>query len=159
MYLIMELLEGGELYSMLVEHSKLGHYTEKYAVKLVQEMLSSICYLHERGIVHRDLKLENFVFRDKKTLSSSLIDFGLSKRWDDHVHKPQHMHDIVGSSYYIAPEVLKGDYGKECDMWSLGVIVFMFSGTPPFSGSDEMSIMRNVAHGKMEFRGNVDLRF
>ena len=156
MYLIMELLEGGELYSMLVEQNKDGHYTEKKAVKYVQQMLSAVCYLHERGIVHRDLKLENFVFRDKKNKELVLIDFGLSKRYDDHVHKPQHMHDVVGSSYYIAPEVLKGDYGQECDLWSLGVIIFMFlSGTPPFAGEDEVSIMRTVLHGSYRMNAPI----
>ena len=103
------------------------------------------------------MKLENFVYRSKvEDNDLVLIDFGLSKRYDDHLHRPQHMHDVVGSSYYIAPEVLEGNYDDACDMWSLGVIVFMLlSGSPPFSGDDEETIMKHALVGKYSMSGSV----
>lgn len=110
---------------------------------MLQDMLSAILYLHNHGIVHRyflffvrllwycrDLKLENFLFEDKGTNSPlKLIDFGLSKHFAPH----EQMRQVVGSAYYTAPEVLRGNYDQRCDVWSIGVIGYMLlSGCPRF---------------------------
>ena len=112
--LVMELCAGGELFDRLMDKS---HFNEHECAHLLFQMLSALEYLHEVGVVHRDLKLENWLFRTKDDDSEIvLIDFGLSKKY-----KPsEHMHSRVGTSYYIAPEVLKGDYTSACDLWSLG---------------------------------------
>jgi calcium-dependent protein kinase len=93
------------------------------------DMLSAVRYLHEQGIAHRDLKLENFLFEQPGMHSPlKLIDFGLSKHFDP----KESMHQVVGSAYYTAPEVLGGNYDFRCDIWSLVstsctcVCVYMF---------------------------------
>ncbi len=98
----------------------------------MRDMLSAVNYLHENGIVHRDLKLENFLFEDHNSNSPLiLIDFGLSK----HVSPGERLTQKVGSCYYTAPEVLNGNYDYKCDVWSLGVLCYMLlSGSPPFFG-------------------------
>lgn len=108
-------------------------FREDRAARLMRDMLSSIHYLHRKGIVHRDLKLENFLFEgDSATSPLIMIDFGLSKHFDPN----ERMTQRVGSCYYTAPEVLSGDYDYRCDIWSLGVICYMLlSGSPPFYGS------------------------
>lgn len=83
-----------------------------------------------QGVMHRDLKLENFMLREPGDHSQLMaIDFGLSTFFEP----GQRFTEIVGSAYYVAPEVLKKDYSHECDVWSMGVILYMLlCGTPPF---------------------------
>jgi len=147
LYLIMELLTGGELFTALVERSPTGRFDEIRTRKLARRMVSAIAYLHDKGLVHRDIKLENFCFRgDEMEDEIVLIDFGLAKLYDMKLH----MTEVVGSSYYVAPEIIEGSYsGPSPDMWSLGVILFMMlSGRPPFDGSSEQNIMRRAVKGK-----------
>jgi calcium-dependent protein kinase len=88
--------------------------------------------MHSNGLVHRDIKPENFLFEsDDPGAELKLIDFGLSSKH----HPTQSLHSIVGSPYYVSPEVLKADYGPECDIWSAGVIMYvLLSGCFPFGG-------------------------
>lgn len=118
MYLVMEYCEGGELFDRLFQQEG-GKFTERKAAQLVQKMLASIHFMHTRNICHRDLKLENFIFEDQTADSQlKLIDFGLSHRYT----KNENMRNILGTSYYMAPEVLKQEYNNKCDLWSIGVI-------------------------------------
>ena len=78
-----------------------------------------------------------------------LIDFGLSKRYQDSGDK---MKTVVGTPYYVAPEVLKGNYHKECDVWSLGVILYVFlCGYPPFEGDNNTQIFKNIMGQQLAF--------
>jgi len=89
---------------------------------MLHDMLSAVNYLHENGIVHRDIKLENFLFADNSQDSRLiLIDFGLSKFIDD----GEQLNQVVGSCYYTAPEVLNRSYDCKCDVWSIGIICYM----------------------------------
>ena len=108
--------------------------------------------MHSNNIVHRDLKLENILIHEiekSKTTGEELfnikiIDFGTARIFDKN-KKPQ---SIVGSSYYIAPEVLRQKYNKECDLWSVGVILYMFIvGHAPFDGCDDEEITGNIQKG------------
>ena len=115
-------------------------------------MLSAVKHLHEHNIVHRDLKPENFLMETKDENSEvKLIDFGLSKRWSTQ-EGAEKMHTVVGTPYYVAPEVLRGEYDKQCDVWSLGVILYVFlCGYPPFEGDNNKEIFKNVLKSKLEF--------
>jgi calcium-dependent protein kinase len=130
-YLVQELCVGGELFDRLDEQPDY-HYTEAECARLVKQMLSAVRYLHSKGIIHRDLKLENFLFSSKAADSElKLIDFGLSKHFQfGEVH-----HEAVGTPYTVAPEVIEGSYDERCDIWAIGVISFLLlSGDPPFGG-------------------------
>jgi calcium-dependent protein kinase len=118
--------------------------------KTVAEMLSAVAFLHSRSICHRDLKLENWVLESGKDVWSplKLIDFGLST----HFTPGQRLSRVVGSSYYVAPEVLKKSYTEACDLWSLGVIVYMLlSGAPPFYGKNDEAIKASIVQGEYTF--------
>ena len=112
-------------------------------------MLSAVSFLHSRHICHRDLKLENWVLSGKGVWSPlKLIDFGLSTHYT-----PGHrLSRAVGSSYFMAPEVLEGSYTEACDLWSLGVIVYMLlSGAPPFYGRNDEAIKASIVQGAYTF--------
>jgi len=143
----MEMCPGGELFDHIV---KTNHFNEVYAAQLMTQMISSIKHLHENNIVHRDLKPENFLMADTTANSEvKLIDFGLSKR---NLGGSDMMSTVVGTPYYVAPEVLKGNYGKECDIWSLGVIMYVFlCGYPPFEGDNNTAIFKNIMGAKLAF--------
>ncbi|KAL7432253.1 hypothetical protein ACHAXH_001711 [Discostella pseudostelligera] len=149
LFIITELGRGGDLFHLLTTHPKHG-VTEAYAAKTVAEMLSAVSFLHSRHICHRDLKLENWVLESGKDVWSplKLIDFGLSTHYT-----PGHrLSRVVGSSYYVAPEVLKKSYTEACDLWSLGVIVYMLlSGAPPFYGRNDEAIKASIVHGTYQF--------
>ena len=135
LYMILDLCDGGDLFTRIHQRKR---FSEREASKLVAQMLAAIMYCHSKGIAHRDLKLENFVFKDREGPGKNtlvLIDFGLSQRYvkkrikesrDEKKDKmSKSMSRIVGSAYYIAPEVVKGAYSNSCDLWSIGVLAFM----------------------------------
>ena len=129
--------------------SFLNVHTQPYTAKTVAEMLSAVSFLHSRHICHRDLKLENWVLSGKDVWSPlKLIDFGLSTHYT-----PGHrLSRAVGSSYFMAPEVLEGSYTEACDLWSLGVIVYiLLSGAPPFYGENDEAIKASIARGTYTF--------
>lgn len=131
--LLTECCEGGELYSRL---SSSGTYSESDAAEATHQMLLAVGYLHAHHVVHRDLKLENFLYESQAANSAlKLIDFGFAKVWDPSTL----MMASCGSIAYVSPDVLKGEgYTNQCDLWSLGVIVFMLLvGYPPFHGSEK----------------------
>lgn len=133
-YLIMELCEGGELFDKLLD---MGNLCESDATVLFKQMSSAVAYLHSNQIAHRDLKPENFLFGiDSDFHSLKLIDFGLAKI------VRTNLNTNVGTCYYVSPETLAGSYDHRCDIWSLGVILFMLlSGFPPFDGDSDSDIL------------------
>jgi calcium-dependent protein kinase len=130
-YLVQELCVGGELFDRLEEQPDY-RYTEAECARLVKQMLCACRYLHSKGIIHRDLKLENFLFSSTdKDAELKMIDFGLSK----HFRYGEVQHEAVGTPYAVAPEVIRGSYDERCDIWAIGVIAFLLlSGDPPFGG-------------------------
>ncbi|KAL8489298.1 hypothetical protein ACS0TY_025272 [Phlomoides rotata] len=146
-YVVMELCKGGELLDRIL--SKGGKYAEEEAKIIMVQILSAVAYCHLQGVVHRDLKPENFLFSSKDEHSSlKAIDFGLS----DYVKPDERLNDIVGSAYYVAPEVLHRSYGTEADMWSIGVIAYiLLCGSRPFWSRTESGIFRAVLKADPSF--------
>jgi len=141
LHLIMECLEGGELFDRVTERKR---FSELDAAETTRQMLLAVNYLHSCGIVHRDLKLENFLYDYKEKDHIKLIDFGFSKVWDPCIK----MHVSCGTLSYVAPEVLNKSYTSQCDLWSLGVIAFiLLAGYMPFSGSEGMQ-KTNILAGR-----------
>ncbi|KAL2895838.1 CDPK-related kinase 7 [Bienertia sinuspersici] len=139
-YVVMELCQGGELLDRIL--SRGGKFSEDDAKVVMIQILSVVAYCHLQGVVHRDLKPENFLFTSKDENSPlKAIDFGLS----DYVKPDERLNDIVGSAYYVAPEVLHRAYGTEADMWSIGVIAYiLLCGSRPFWARTESGIFRAV---------------
>ncbi|KAG6421005.1 hypothetical protein SASPL_117552 [Salvia splendens] len=139
-YVVMELCEGGELLDKIL--SRGGKYTEDDAKLVMIQILNVVSFCHLQGVVHRDLKPENFLFTSKEEDSTlKAIDFGLS----DFVKPDERLNDIVGSAYYVAPEVLHRAYSTEADVWSIGVIAYiLLCGSRPFWARTESGIFRAV---------------
>ncbi|KAL1558914.1 CDPK-related protein kinase-like [Salvia divinorum] len=139
-YVVMELCEGGELLDKIL--SRGGKYTEEDAKLVMIQILNVVSFCHLQGVVHRDLKPENFLFTSKEEDSTlKAIDFGLS----DFVKPDERLNDIVGSAYYVAPEVLHRAYSTEADVWSIGVIAYiLLCGSRPFWARTESGIFRAV---------------
>ncbi|KAI3823130.1 hypothetical protein L1987_04560 [Smallanthus sonchifolius] len=145
-YLLMELCEGGELFDKIVAK---GHYTERAAALVIKTILEVVQTCHKHEVIHRDLKPENFLYAHKgEHASLKAIDFGLSIFF-----KPgQRFRDIVGSPFYMAPEVLKRNYGEEIDVWSAGVILYiLLCGVPPFWAETEEGIAQAIIKGDINF--------
>ncbi|OIW20130.1 hypothetical protein TanjilG_01903 [Lupinus angustifolius] len=145
-HVVMELCAGGELFDRIVER---GHYTERKAAKLARTIVGVIESCHSLGVMHRDLKPENFLFISQEEDSPlKAIDFGLSTFF-----KPGDIfNDVVGSPYYVAPEVLRKCYGPEADVWSAGIIIYiLLCGVPPFWGESETDIFEAILHAEADF--------
>jgi len=143
--LVMECLEGGDLKKRL----KQKRFSEEDAIVALQQILSSLDYLHGLGIVHCDVKLENFVYDKEGSDQLKLIDFGFSQAW--HAGSEQTLDDPLGTLPFTAPELLQGSYTSQCDLWSVGVVAFMLlSGLTPFpqTGSIDMQ-KRDICTGSI----------
>ncbi|KAL7126899.1 hypothetical protein ABFS83_14G217400 [Erythranthe nasuta] len=146
-HIVMELCEGGELFDRIVAR---GHYTERAAAFIMKTIVEVVQMCHRNGVMHRDLKPENFLFANKKETSPlKAIDFGLSVFF-----KPgERFNEIVGSPYYMAPEVLKRNYGPEIDVWSAGVILYiLLCGVPPFWAETEQGVAQAIIRSAIDFK-------
>lgn len=155
-HIVTELCEGDELFDRI---QRKGYYPENQAASIFFKILRCINYLHNIGICHRDIKPENFMFESScEDADIKLIDFGFSTKFleEDEIRQ---MKSTVGSPRYLAPEVLEGKYGPKCDMWSLGVLLYvMLSGRFPFSGHTHQEIFWNIQVGKVNFKSKVWLK-
>ncbi|KAL7111768.1 hypothetical protein ACP275_05G110600 [Erythranthe tilingii] len=145
-HLVMELCAGGELFDRIIAK---GHYSERAAAGLCRQIVTVVHACHSMGVMHRDLKPENFLLLSKNEDSPlKATDFGLSVFF-----KPGEVfRDLVGSAYYVAPEVLRRNYSAEADIWSAGVILYiLLSGVPPFWGDNEQGIFDAVLRGHLDF--------
>jgi len=145
-HLVMELCAGGELFDRIIAK---GHYTERAAASLLRTIVKIVHTCHSMGVIHRDLKPENFLLLNKdENAPLKATDFGLSVFYK----QGEVFKDIVGSAYYIAPEVLKRKYGPEVDIWSIGVMLYiLLSGVPPFWAESEHGIFNAILRGHIDF--------
>ena len=146
-YIISEYCSGGELFQKAETH-----LSENQIAVIFKQILSGLSYLHSNNIVHRDLKLENILISDteyvpitgEEYLDIKIIDFGNAKHFENNVSDKS----IVGSTLYLAPESFMKKSGKESDLWSAGVILYMLVvGCPPFTGKSDKKILSNVQKG------------
>lgn len=145
-HVVMQVCAGGELFDRIIQR---GHYSERKAAELARVIVGVVEACHSLGVMHRDLKPENFLFVSQKEEAALMtIDFGLSVFF-----RPGEIFtDVVGSPYYVAPEVLRKRYGPEADVWSAGVIIYiLLSGVPPFWAETEQGIFQEVLNGTLDF--------
>jgi calcium-dependent protein kinase len=131
--------------------------SEEDAAYIIKQLLSAITYCHCRGVVHRDLKPENILIESISSngkINIKVIDFGTAL----FVAPNTKLVGTLGTPYYIAPEVIRGDYNEKCDIWSIGVILYiLLSGHAPFNGDNEKEIMDNVERGEYSFKSKIFL--
>ncbi len=149
-YIIMEHCTGGDLFDYIV---KKKHFSETEACNLIFKMMSAVVHCHSLGIVHRDLKPENILFENKSEFSDiKIIDFGLSRK----LFNNDDLHSIVGSPFYVAPEVLEGNYDAKCDVWSIGVISYcLLCGRPPFYSNDKKELFKMIKSQEAKFTHQI----
>ncbi len=170
-HLVTDLCAGGSLFERIIEKKKKmavgvgvggggggggcrrGCFAEADASRIIRETLDAVSYMHRMGVAHRDIKAENLLLATADDGDGSpvrVIDFGLAREHERGRDGP--MVDPVGSPYYVAPEVLRGEYDASCDLWSIGVVAYvLLCGYPPFNGPDRGGIYRSVLDGRYRF--------
>ncbi|CAD8146178.1 unnamed protein product [Paramecium pentaurelia] len=148
-YVVMEICKGGDIFDKVLEY---GNFDEQGALTIFIQIIRSVVYYQSLNIVHRDLKPENFLFQKNNDLDSLyIIDFGLARVFQPGI---QYQWTKAGTAYYVAPEVLQGTYDNRCDIWSIGVILYvLLCGYPPFYGENEHEILLSIQKGKFDFDG------
>ena len=146
-YMVMELMTGGELFDRIVEKEK---YSEEEARRVMQKLAEALVYCHSQGIVHRDLKPENLLYESEdEDANIKIADFGLAKL----VSEADMMATACGTPGYVAPEILSGTpYDEKCDMWSLGVILYiLLCGFPPFYDENNAELFAQIKAGNFDY--------
>uniref|UniRef100_A0A1D1YTY0 non-specific serine/threonine protein kinase n=1 Tax=Anthurium amnicola TaxID=1678845 RepID=A0A1D1YTY0_9ARAE len=148
-HVVMELCGGGELFDRIVAK---GSYSEREAARVCRSVVNVVHVCHFMGVMHRDLKPENFLLVSNHEKSEiKATDFGLSV----FIEPGKAYKEIVGSAYYVAPEVLRRSYGKEIDVWSAGVILYiLLCGVPPFWADTEKGIFDAILQGDIDLQSN-----
>lgn len=151
--LVMELVNGGELFYKIVEK---GNYSEKDAANIVRQMIKGVEYLHGQGIAHRDLKPENLLCsiepesKEYSPFRVVIADFGLSKAFGG----GEALETSCGTPDYVAPEVItaEGTYDNSVDMWSCGVITYvLLCGFSPFLSSNQTGLFEKIMKADYDF--------
>jgi len=144
-YLILELVTGGELFDQIVSR---GVYSERDAAQVISQILEAVAYMHANGIAHRDLKPENLLCGGTDGKQIKVTDFGLSKDFGK-----GNLRTSCGTPDYVAPEVLKGQtYDNSVDIWSVGVICYiLLCGFPPFYGNSDQQIFEKIMKANYDF--------
>eukprot|EP00752_Nemacystus_decipiens_P018346 g16458.t1 len=149
LFLVMDLCTGGDMMSRWERNRRL-RYSEDDAALTVKKIVNAVRYCHKRGVVHRDIKLENLLWEHPGgDAEPQLVDFGLGVTFseDDETFRQD-----VGSLYYVAPEVLGRNYTKACDCWSIGVIAYMLlAGMPPFMAPSDEGVKLKIKWARVPF--------
>jgi calcium-dependent protein kinase len=142
----MELIGGGELFDKIAAQEN-QVFTEDIARGYMRKLLGACHHMHSQGVVHRDIKPENIML--DATGEIKLIDFGLSKKQKD---GKKMLKTVLGTPYYMAPEVLDGKYDNKCDIWALGVLLYVFmSGYLPFQGENRADVFHKIQNVQYHF--------
>ncbi|CAO3689106.1 unnamed protein product [Rhizopus stolonifer] len=151
-HLVMEYFSEGDLYNFIVNSTNLS---EEHSRIIFTQLFSAVNFLHQAGVVHRDIKPENILMVSKAKLQVKICDFGLATL---HQNKRSLLHSYCGSPSYVAPEIIslqgttENGYGNQCDIWSLGVVLFIcLCGHPPFYNDDSASIHDKILSGSLKY--------
>lgn len=158
-YLITEYCKEGELFDKI---TKEGPFSERVSSYIMYQIFSAVNYCHSMNVIHRDLKPENILIEkqdndknldfSKRLYKVKIIDFGTAKIFD----KTKVEKKMIGSSYYMAPEVILKNYNEKCDLWSCGVILYiLLSACPPFSGQDDTEIIEAIKKGTYDIESDL----
>ena len=157
MDLVMELLEGGDLYDAYKGRKE--EFTEKKICELIRQLVSAVSYCHKFDIIHRDIKPANVCFRTGERDSIVLIDFGIGKitptssmsLWGSRAKQT-----MCGTPVYVAPEILTGNYTEKVDVWAIGVLAHLYLvGRVPFQGRNQSETLKKVQqHTKLSFHAS-----
>ena len=144
-YLVMEYIEGYQLFEMITSQEN-QTFTEQVAAGYMKSLFQAVNHCHAVDVIHRDIKPENIMIT--KEGSVRLIDFGLSR-----ASKKKNLTTVAGTPYYMAPEVLEGNYGTKADLWSLGVLLYtLVSGYLPFQGNNSHDVFKKIKEADFHFR-------
>lgn len=152
-FIINELCTGGELFDKIIE---VKYFSERVAANIMLQLFSAVNFCHENKVIHRDLKPENILIetqeqKHKEFFHIKVIDFGTSD-----LNRSKMLKEQIGTSFYIAPDVLKNSYNEKCDLWSCGVILYiLLCGAPPFYGSNEDEIFHRILTGTYSFKHQI----
>uniref|UniRef100_A0A673TRH0 Ribosomal protein S6 kinase beta-2 n=1 Tax=Suricata suricatta TaxID=37032 RepID=A0A673TRH0_SURSU len=143
LYLILECLSGGELFTHLERE---GIFLEDTACFYLAEITLALGHLHSQGIIYRDLKPENIMLNSQGHIK--LTDFGLCK---ESIHEGAVTHTFCGTIEYMAPEILtRSGHNRAVDWWSLGALMYdMLTGSPPFTAENRKKTMDKIIKGKL----------
>lgn len=151
-FYIFRYCNDGDLFDKIEE---IGIFNENSAAFIIYQILSAVLYCHSNNIVHRDIKAENILIESIELVTDAngievehyhirLSDFSSARSFN----KSKKLTKKVGTPYYIAPEVLKRNYNEKCDVWSIGVLLFiLLCGKPPFYGDGDKEILDHVIKG------------
>ena len=143
LHIVMEYIAGHNLFRVLTDQ-KGFKFTERAISKIMTYLLKAVLFLHHNGIIHRDIKPENIVFLEVNNFNAlKLIDFGLSIQQNARKDNRR-----VGTPYYMAPEMVRGNFNYASDVWSIGVILFiMVTGKQPFRGHSKKEVFEKIKNG------------
>ena len=150
-FLVMEYCKGGQLQHYV--HSK-HQFSEQVVASLVKQVFEVLSYLHDKGIVHRDMKPDNIVLEenDGSRMNIKIIDFGAAT----YITRKTPLKGAVGTIGYSAPEVYKGTYNEKIDVWSGGVIMYiLLCGKPPFEGTTDQQVIERTCSMRINVSGGV----
>lgn len=143
-FLVMEYVTGEPLYEK-ISNAENQAFTEKQVAGYIISLLHAINHCHALDICHRDVKPDNIMIMSDDTVK--LIDFGMAA-----VSHAKELTETAGTPFYMAPEVIKHQYGKQSDIWSIGIILYtLVSGYFPFQGEDIEDLFRKICAGEYHF--------
>ena len=141
LHLVMENCTGGNIFERISQN---GPFSEENASNLMKQLLETVEYLHSNNIAHRDLKPENLMYESVDSELVKICDFGTSIISSEN----NQLYSLVGTPYYLAPEVVDRRYSKSCDVWSLGIILyFVLIGLHPFRGRTTKTVFTKALQG------------